>query len=449
MSAKRLKELRQRLFAGIPGEAKVIREKADAEGRDLTEDEVKQVDALSEERTRITGEIDRLEKLATLEVVPAAPAVDPPLVANLAGGGPVIIHDNLTDDPRGGFASIGEFAYGVMCANPQNTLPIPPAFQQYAAATGMSQGVPADGGFLIPPTFAAQIYDRFQKASEDLLPRCDGYQVEGESLSIPAVDETSRAAGSRWGGVRGYWISEAAQITSSKPKFRQVKLEPKELAVLCYATDKSLRNSPVALASWLTRAAGDEMAFCIGDSIINGTGAGQPLGILNSGCLVSVTKETGQTAATILSENIGKMWARLHPTSRGSAVWLYNQDIEPQLDQLQIGVGVSGQIVYMPPGGLSGQPFATLKGRPMVAIEYCPTLGTVGDLVLADLSAYAYGYRSYGMQSAMSMHLRFDYAESAFRFIIEVDGQPWLKSAVTPYKGSNTVSPFVALATRA
>ena len=49
----------------------------------------------------------------------------------------------------------------------------------------------------------------------------------------------------------------------------------------------------------------------------------------------------------------------------------------------------------------------------------------------------------------MSMHLRFDYAETCFRFMFAVDGQPWLASAITPFKGSNDVSPFVALAARA
>ena len=33
-------------------------------------------------------------------------------------------------------------------------------------------------------------------------------------------------------------------------------------------------------------------------------------------------------------------------------------------------------------------------------------------------------------------------------FLERVDGTPWLKSAITPRKGSNTLSPFVKVATR-
>jgi HK97 family phage major capsid protein len=235
-------------------------------------------------------------------------------------------------------------------------------------------------------------------------------------------------------------------MTSSKPKLRQVKLEPQQLAVMCYGTDKLLKNAQ-AVEQWLTRAAVDEINFLVGDSIINGTGAGQPLGVLNGTCLIPVVKETGQAAATILYANIVKMFARLHARSRAGAVWYINQDCEPSLQQMTMNVGTGGVPVYLPPGGLSASPYATLFGRPVVPLEYCATLGTVGDIILADMKAYAVGLRG-GVDSAMSMHLRFDYNETAFRFLFEVDGQPWLASAITPYKGTNTTSPFVALATR-
>ena len=68
--------------------------------------------------------------------------------------------------------------------------------------------------------------------------------------------------------------------------------------------------------------------------------------------------------------------------------------------------------------------------------------------MLLDLGAYAIGTRG-GIDSASSMHLRFDFNETALRFLFETDGQPWLASAITPFKGTNTLSPFVTLATRA
>jgi HK97 family phage major capsid protein len=311
----------------------------------------------------------------------------------------------------------------------------------------MQQGLGADGGFLVPPEFSATIWDGLNKDPDNIFAMTDGYTVTGESLTMNANAETSRATGSRWGGVRAYWIAEADQITSSKPTFRQVKLEPQQLAVLVYVTDKLLRNA-TALDQYVGRAAVSEINLLVSDAVINGTGAGQPLGILNSPSLVSVLKETGQAAATIVPKNVVKMFSRCHARSRRNAIWLINQDIEPQLHLMNEQVGTGGQLVYLPPGGLSQSPYGTLYGRPIMPVEYTATLGTVGDIMLVDLSAYASGTQG-GIDSAMSMHLRFDYAETAFRFMFAADGQPWLASAITPYKGTNnTVSPFVALATR-
>jgi HK97 family phage major capsid protein len=142
------------------------------------------------------------------------------------------------------------------------------------------------------------------------------------------------------------------------------------------------------------------------------------------------------------------MWARMWAPCRQNAVWLIHQDVEPQLQTMTIGTGGTTLVAYMPPGGLSANPYATLMGRPVIPVEWCATLGTVGDIILADLRHYVTATRGQ-VDANMSIHLRFDYDESVFRFIFRVDGQPWWTAALTPYKGSNTQSCFVALATRA
>ena len=85
-------------------------------------------------------------------------------------------------------------------------------------------------------------------------------------------------------------------------------------------------------------------------------------------------------------------------------------------------------------------------------IEYCATVGDVGDIILTDLSAYATGLRGgpgRGITAAQSIHLRFDFAETAFRFMFEMDGKPWIAEPITPANGPNTLSPFVTLQARA
>lgn len=89
-----------------------------------------------------------------------------------------------------------------------------------------------------------------------------------------------------------------------------------------------------------------------------------------------------------------------------------------------------------------------IKGRPVVPVEYCATVGTVGDIILADASQYRMIRKAAGVQQDSSIHVRFLNDETTFRALYRVDGQPMPRSAITPFKGSNTLSPFVVLATR-
>jgi HK97 family phage major capsid protein len=192
----------------------------------------------------------------------------------------------------------------------------------------------------------------------------------------------------------------------------------------------------------------EEFGFLVDAAIFSGTGAGQPLGILNSGAVVQVAKEAGQAADTVVAENVSKMWARMWAPSRRTSVWLINQDVEPQLDLLSVPSGAFGMPVYMPPGGLSEAPYGRLKGRPVMVIEHCETVGDAGDIVLADFSQYLLADKN-GVETATSIHVQFLTDETVFRFVYRVDGEPVWNAALTPAKGSNTLSPFVKLAARA
>lgn len=352
-----------------------------------------------------------------------------------------------TDDPRAGFRNFGEFALAVRHACEPGKRPDDRLLVIAKAAAGMGEAFGSDGGFLVPPEFTKSLLERVY-APTNLLGMTDAYTIAGNSMSFPKNAETSRANGSRWGGVRAYWREEGDQATATKPTFGRIQLNLHKLFVLIHASDELLSDvQGMALEQYLLRVASDEINFVVGDSIINGTGAGQPTGILNSACLVSVAKESGQTAATVVSQNIVNMWARLWAPCRQNAVWLINQDVEGQLYTMTVGTGSATVSSYLPPGGLSGKPYASLLGRPVLPVEWCSTLGTAGDIVLADLRHYVTISRG-AVDATMSVHLRFDYDESTFRFIFRVDGQPWWSAALTPYKGSSTQSCFVTLQTR-
>lgn len=312
--------------------------------------------------------------------------------------------------------------------------------------SGLGERVPSDGGFLVG-TDTGGLMERVYSVG-DLLQRVDMMPISANSngMTLYAEDETSRADGSRRGGVRGYWVAEAGSITSSKPKFREMNLKLRKVAAVVYATDELLADAS-ALEAYILRNVPEELRFMCEDAIINGTGAGQPAGILGSGAVISVSAESGQGSGTIVMENIVKMYARLWAPSRRNAVWLIDQSCEPQLYTMALSVGTGGLPVYMPPGGLSAAPYGQLMGRPVVAHEYGAAVGTAGDIMLCDLSQYQMIEKG-GIEAASSMHVLFLYDEQAFRFVYRVDGQSKWNSALTPNSGGDTQSPFVSLASR-
>jgi len=307
------------------------------------------------------------------------------------------------------------------------------------AALGANEGTPSEGGFMLEPTLAGEF----------LKPMHDTGAFTSQVRRLPVgnnsnygwingVDETSRADGSRWGGVLGYWLSEAGTKLATQPKFRRINWELKKVIAAMYATDELLADA-AQFSAVANQSAGEELDFKVNDAIMNGDGVGKPLGIRNSGALVSVARAA---TSAISSADVLNMWQRMAPRYRSNAAWYVNSDAEPQLDQLYFATGSNG--VLSPYVSYTAEGVMRIKGRPVYVTEFSPALGSAGDLLLADMSQYLYWEKG-GIQSASSIHVQFLTDQTVFRFVYRCDGQTADYSPVTPFKGSNTQSPFVSL----
>jgi HK97 family phage major capsid protein len=313
-----------------------------------------------------------------------------------------------------------------------------------AAGTGSVEGTGAYGGFLLDSEVAAGLIQRMYENNQ-VLSRCTRRTIttNSASLDLRAIDEASRADGSRFGGIRAYWKAELAQMTSSRPKFNLVTFTPEKLTALYYASDEILEDVPM-LTQEIDSMFRQEIAFKLQDGIINGDGSGKPLGVINAGCTTTITATSGQGSSTFIYDNVTDMLTSLLEAVPGSAVWFVNQSVFPQLYEMSLAVGTGGAPIMLPPGGASGSPYNQLMGRPVIPIEQCQALGTAGDVILADMSQY-YIVDKGGVNTASSIHLKFDYNQTAFKWTYRVDGRPIWKSGLTSYKGSLTLSPFLIL----
>lgn len=441
----RIKQLRQR-------KADLLAEAADLTAKEddgaITEDEQTRLDAITAEGgelDKVNASISREERLMDeRRSMVAAPNVNEDTEEEAADRLPA-----QAKKPAPSFASLGEQLQAIAKAG-MNKGGDRDARLKWAAATGANEAVPSEGGFLVQHDFSAALLDEMHEMG-DVLGRTRRIPISANSngVKLPAIDESSRVDGSRWGGVQAYWANEADTVTGSKPKFREVNLSLKKLFGLGYATEELLQDA-AALESVMRQAFTEELTFKTEDAIFNGTGAGQPLGFMNSGAVITVSAESGQGAGTIQTANVLNMMSRLPRRSARNAVWLINQDVLPQLWQLTLGSGTAVVLLYQPPGVAgpnANAPFGTLLGRPVLPVEYCASLGSAGDIVLADLSQYLMIDKG-GVEQASSMHVRFIYDEMTFRFIYRVDGQPAWNKPVTPKNGTATQSPFITLAAR-
>jgi len=420
--------------ATLRDEGNELLTKAETEEREVNEDEQKRVDAIDAEIRAIDVRIDNYcsvnqispEELRTYE--PQKPETG--------------AENAETPKP---FRSLGEQLQAVrefFTGRGRDD-----RLFEVRAASGLNESVPSEGGFLVQQDLSAELLKQTYETNE-IPNRCRRIPISGpsNSFAMNTVDESSRATGSRWGGLQVYREAEADSTTASKPKFGRIEMKLEKMMGLCYATDENLQDA-AQLGAIISQGFTEEFGFKLSDEIIRGTGAGQCLGILESDALVSVAKETGQTADTVVTENILKMWK----SRRGrNLVWLYNQELEDQLDLLKVDVGTGGEMarLFVPPTVPGG--FATIKGAPAIAVEVASGPGDVGDIILADLSQYLLIDKG-GIQTAESIHVQFLTDQQTFRFIYRVNGMPMLKSKITPYKRTDSnfyVSPFVALAAR-
>lgn len=312
-----------------------------------------------------------------------------------------------------------------------------------ATTGGMTVSTPSEGGIFLQGETSTELMTNGFNNSE-ILPRTSKRTLTAtQYVKIIGLDETSRKDGSRGGGIRVYTNKELGTYTQSKTKFHEIRIEPQKLTGLFPASDEMLRNVTF-LGQEVRQLFGDEFAFKCQYLSIHGSGAGEALGVMNANCKVAVPKETNQGAGTILTENLSKMWARFSGRTANSA-WFINRDCGPELDKLSIVAGTAALeprfVTY------DAQGIMRIKGIPVVEIEQCETVGTEGDIILADWSQYVCADMG-DIQEAMSIHVDFIYGQQLFRFTYYFDGQPRWKSAIRPFKGSNTISPIVTLATR-
>ena len=462
--------------AEINSRAQTIQASADAESRHLNEAEEGEIKALLDEFDALQVDIERRERMSAQAVMlqesggravpPAEPGEpsEPAAAGVIAAGSQPAAAAHFSPRPapktnrpsarveeagpsrygQHGFHNFGEFALAVQRASLRSGAYVDPRLVVNAPSSSSSSGVPADGGYAIPPDFRQEIVRKVM-GEASIVAFTDQQTCSSNALTFP-MDETTPWQAS--GGVRVNWTAEGAKIEESKVALGEATVKLEKIAALLPITEELLSDAP-ALSRYISSKVPSNIGFALNDAIINGDGVGKPFGLLKSAAMLAVDAEGGQIADTITYSNIVRMWSRLHASGKSRSVWLVNPIVDEQLMMMVFPGAGTAVPVYLPPGGAADTPYARLFGRPIIPTEACPAVGDLGDIILADLSQYMTVTKTEGMRADVSMHLYFDYDIMAFRFILRFGGKPWWTAPIDGKAAGVQYSAFVAVAERA
>jgi len=298
------------------------------------------------------------------------------------------------------------------------------------------ESVGASGGFLVPTEQRNELLQWTPELTA-IRERATIIPMRRRAVQIPALDQTGTTAGQPhwWGGVLAKWTEEAQVKDESEPTFRQINLVAHKLVCYTECSDELLTDSAISLEGFLGAAFNGVISWYQNHAFVNGTGAGQPQGIISAGATITVARAAAGAIALADVVSMVENFQGINP------VWLASRQALSNLMLLN-GPALNPSYVFMP-SARDAMPH-TLFGYPLIFSEMCPALGTAGDLILADWSKYLIGDREQVTVDS-SKHYRFKNDLTAWRAVSRVDGQPWLSAPLTYSDGATQVSPFVIL----
>lgn len=346
---------------------------------------------------------------------------------------------SMSDYLRGGIRNTDQWREACQLSGQQ----IAKAYGDLTKANAYSSIDSESAGALILPEFAPEIADIVYN-SEDLLSKTDQYTISGDSLRLPKTPQRSRKRGSRNSGVTAGWPDQGDLIDVVRGKIEATELALKKLACVVFLNSELISDQSYAIEQWVKKSVSSEMSFLVNDALVNGVGSGMPLGYLQSGRLIKVTRTQ---ANSIQAADILNMYkCRIPGVNLNEYEWHINQEAESELFKMTLGTGGAQLVVYQPPGGLSAAPYSTLMGIRVRTMEFNSALGTTGDIALVRMKGIS-SITKGGVNETASSHVGFMRDQDAIKFTMRLDARPTYDTPTLAFKGSNnfSYSDFIAL----
>lgn len=330
---------------------------------------------------------------------------------------------------NGGFESFGEMLHAIKYGDKKGRL-------EHLKSQSLVDG--ESGGYMVPEQFSDELL-QISNAQSIIRPMATvipAGDYPDARMSLPALNY----ANGQQGGVAVGWVEEGGLKLDTEASFKNVELQPKEVAGVITVNDTLLRNAPAAsnvfgqlLMAAITKA--EDIAF------INGDGIGKPLGFANK---LNIGRIVVKRAAAnkIQTDDVANMLVNFPAEELQDACFIAHNTTVADLIKLQ---DASGRFIFVQ-GDLTKQLPATLMGIPIKLTGYNAPIGKEGDLILVNLKKYVIKDGA-GIAVGMSEHVKYLNNQTVIKAFRTVDAKPWVNAPYLLPGGGVQVSPYVVLGT--
>lgn len=418
--------------AEVVGDIEALKASVSAAGRsEFNADEAEKLSGLINQAEHLSNQIDlhkKTEQLSASMSVAQPRVAEPVMTATVAArptftGGTGISANFANHGFTRGFS---EFLGAVRNASFGRVDPrLTNAITTYGA-----EGVGPDGGFAVPPEFAASITSTV--TGEDSLVAKFNPIMTGTNQVILPTDETTPYGTS---GIYAEWLAEAGSYSDRKPVLKQTTVTLNKVGAMVQLSDELAADAP-AIQSFVMRKVGEAITSKVNEAIVNGSGVAKPLGLLNAPGLVTQAK----SGATLAAVDLANMLSRV--ANINDSFWLVHSTFLPKVWTLTLG--------QMPifVSDFRQSPYGTILGRPVFVSEYAQDYNTKGDVMLVSPSGYLLAVKSGGIQSAASIHFGFSQEIQSYRWSMRIGGTPIATAAQARKNGSTTLGHIITLEVR-
>jgi len=234
------------------------------------------------------------------------------------------------------------------------------------------------GGVLVPDEFYNGIVMKLREFNV-IRPLATIVSTTSGVLKIPRETSAGSAA----------WTAEGVAYNESEDVFGEISLDAHKASRIVKVSEELAQDAAFDLEGFLAARFAESFADLEEDAFVDGDGSGKPRGFLSDTTLGTTASATN----AITFDELTDLFHSVKPAYRSRATWVMNDSTIKLLAKIKTGVASDNRYLWRE--SLSAGSPMTLMGRPVVACNQMPAATTgLKAVAFGDFSYFWIGQRS-------------------------------------------------------